>query len=980
MPPFAGDRFGRPHDHSPTTESEMPRSVRPTGLRRRSGAALAAAMLVAVPALPTALVAQGRDTLTGRDDRAFTFFAEGPYARGVPRPDSVVGVPIGVRNWQFHEQERALLAIAQAAPGRVVVEEIGRTAEGRPMRLYLVSSARNIQRLAQIRTDLARLADPRGATDADLAAVAARTPAVVWINESVHGNESPGFDAAPATLYELAASEHPAIAQALENVLVVLNPSTNPDGHERFAVWHKSVAVGDADRGALEHDEPWSVQGRFNHYRFDMNRDLVAGTQLEVRALQRKMLEWWPMVSVDQHGHTVNYFFPPAARPVHQLLGSTASKWLEAFGQGNAAAFDRYGWMYFSRDQFDLFYPGYFDTWPSLLGATGMTYETDGGGWRGLAWRREDGTIVTHRDGIVKHHVAALATIRTAAARATERVRDFLGFRQEAVAEGRKGPMRAVVLVPGRDSARTADLVATLVRQGIEVRRTRGVASTRAHPYTEGSAAARRFDGVAYVVDLAQPQGRLARALLEPDAALDPVFAKTQVDKFRRNQRRGRNDRGEDYEFYDITAWSLPIAFGVEAWWTEDVPTGGELVTLAGDELVATGRAASLVPRGGVIGGQRATSAYLVAPDRVDAMRYALRLAKAGVTTAIATEPLDAGGRTWPRGTLVVRVARNDTTVHRAVADAAQGAGVEVMAVNSAFTSGGGQFGLGSGTLVPFVAPRVAMLADEGVSQTSFGATWWSFERRFGLPFTAVTFETLFRVLPTVNVLVVPDASPGALASRLGKGGADRIKTWMQGGGVLVTFGDATAWASQAEFTSAKAKEGDDAKAGDAKGDAKPAGDSAKARPRGAPPAAAASGADAAIADMGPTASATAAPNAFQYIPGLLADVVLDRTHWLATGVESQRITTLFGGGVVLAPSKEGANVGVFAPTGTLVRAGFSWPGNTEPLLRGSTFLVAESHGRGAFVGFLADPLFRGWWRSLDRLVLNAVVLGPSLK
>ena len=944
----------------------------------RPGSFTALALAVASFVAPIVAHGQQRDTLVGRDDRAFTFFAEGPYRRTVPRPDSVIGVPIGQRNWQFHEQEQALLAIARAAGDRVRVEEIGRTAEGRPMRLYLVSSPRNIERLDRIRADLARLADPRGASEAELAAVAARTPAVVWINESVHGNESPGFDAAPATLYELAASENAAVTGALANVLVVLNPSTNPDGHERFAVWHKSVAVGDADRAALEHDEPWSVQGRFNHYRFDMNRDLIAGTQLEVRALQAKMLEWWPMVSVDQHGHTVNYFFPPAARPVHRLLGTTAAKWLEAMGKGNAEAFDRYGWMYFSRDQFDLYYPGYFDTWPSLLGATGMTYETDGGGWRGLAWRREDGTIVTHRDGVVKHHVTALATIRTTAARAAERVRDWLGFRQEAIAEGRKGPMRAVVLVPGRDTVRALDLVATLVRQGIEVRRVADFASARAHPYGEGSAAARRF-ATAWVVDLAQPQGRLARAVLEPDATLDPEFAKAQREKFFRNQRRGKAERGEDYEFYDITAWSLPYAFGVEAWWTEDAPAGGEPVRLAG-EVRLDGRTAGYAPQGGVEGGRRATSAYLVAPERVDAMRYALALAKAGVVAAIATEPLDAAGRTWPRGTIVVRVARNDTTVHRAVAEAAQAAGVVAVPANSAFTSQGGQFGLGSGTLVPFVAPKVAMLADEGVSQPSFGATWWSFERRFGLPFTAVTYETLGRALATVNVLVIPDASPGALASRLGKGTTERLKTWMQQGGILVTFGDATGWALQAELTTAKARDGSEEK-GDAKGE-KSAGDSAKATTRrgavaGAPPA---DDAAQATAEMGPAASPSATPNAPQYIPGLIADVVLDRTHWLATGVESARLPVLYAGDLVLAPSREGSNVATFAPTGTLIRAGFSWPGVTERTLRGSTYLVAESMGRGAYVGFLGDPLFRGWWRSLDRLVLNAIVLGPSLR
>src|SRR5690606_1968875 len=128
------------------------------------------------------------------------------------------------------------------------------------------------------------------------------------------------------------------------------------------------------------------------------------------------------------HGMVDQYFFPPAALPVNEHIGAPAAKWLDAIGRGNAEAFDRHGWLYYVRDVFDLFYPGYWDTWPSLTGATGMTYETDGGGWKGILWRRDDGTLLSLRDGVSKHHVAALATVATTAARADERVRDYVTF------------------------------------------------------------------------------------------------------------------------------------------------------------------------------------------------------------------------------------------------------------------------------------------------------------------------------------------------------------------------------------------------------------------------------------------------------------------------------------------------------------------------------------------------------------------------
>ncbi|HEX4936320.1 MAG TPA: M14 family zinc carboxypeptidase, partial [Gemmatimonadaceae bacterium] len=342
----------------------------------------------------------------------------------------VLGYPLGDWNTQYAQQERVLLGIADAAKDRVRVEQFATTSERRPMRLYIVSSPENIARLDAIRADLDRLADPRGASDAELAAIAARTPAVVWYSGSVHGNESPGFETSMQLLYQLAASEEPATVAALRNAIVIINPSSNPDGHERFSVWYNSINVANPDPQSQEHREPWSIQGRFNHYRFDMNRDLIAVTQREVQGITRAMQRWHPMVTVDLHGHTPSYFFPPAARPVNQHIGGEGAKWMDIIGRANAAAFDRYGWMYFTRSDFDLYYPGYYDTWPSLNGAIGMTYETDGGGHRGIFWRRPDGTILSFRDGIAKHWVASMATLEATAARAQDRVRDYLKFRQ----------------------------------------------------------------------------------------------------------------------------------------------------------------------------------------------------------------------------------------------------------------------------------------------------------------------------------------------------------------------------------------------------------------------------------------------------------------------------------------------------------------------------------------------------------------------
>jgi hypothetical protein len=359
---------------------------------------------------------------------------------------------------------------------------------------------------------------------------------------------------------------------------------------------------------------------------------------------------------------------------------------------GNATAFDRYGWGYFSRDAFDLYYPGYWDSWPSLNGAAGMTFETDGG--PALLKRRDDGTLLSLRDGIAKHFVASMATFETTAARSTERVRDYLRFRQDAVAAGRAGRFRQVVIVPGDDPGRAAELVASLLRAGVEVQRVAGAfTARRAHSYRDaGAVGERRVSAGAYVVDMAQPQGRLARAVLELDPALDPIFARTQQEKLRRNAQRGRRESAEEYEFYDITAWSLPVAFGVEAYWTEDAVSGGERLRLPdfptdryADAPTALQSASSpLRVPGGVTAGQRAQSAYLFEPSSNGSSRLAYHLLDRGFAVAVAGQPVEAGGRQWPRGSFIVRVGRNDSTVHAAIDQLARESGVVVAAANSA--------------------------------------------------------------------------------------------------------------------------------------------------------------------------------------------------------------------------------------------------------------------------------------------------------
>jgi hypothetical protein len=880
----------------------------------------------------------------------FDWYGRGPYRAAVPRPDSLLGYALGSRHTMYHQQQQVLDRMMAAAPDRVRTEVIGHTAEGKALRLVIISAPENLARLDAIRGDLNALADPRRTSRAEAAAIASRTPAVALLSHSIHGNEPAGFEAVMQTAWQLLASEEPATLEILRGVVTILNPTMNPDGHERFAAWYNSVGVGADDPAALEQTEPWSVWGRFNHYRFDMNRDVLALSQLETRAVAAAVLRWRPQVFVDLHSTTAQYFFPPPALPVNANLPASSFRWLERFGRGNADAFDRFGWQYFVRDVFDLYYPGYWDSWPALNGATGMTYESDGG--PELRLRKADGTVTTFADGIARHFVASLATLETLARGREEKLRDYYEFRASAMTEAAGDRFRRVVFTDEGDPGRALALARLLARHGLEVTRTTApLTSTTARDYLGGGPARRVFPAGSYVVDIAQPQARLARALLEPTPALDSAFARRQLDRFERNRRRGEASRREGYEFYDVTAWSLALSFGVRAWWTEDTPAvAGEPVTLD-----------TPPPTGGVSG--RARSAYVWPGGQEASARLAMSLLGEGFTVGVSTETFRADGATWTRGAYVARVQRNPDAIHERIAALAERAHVRVTAVQSAFPDSG-QFGVGSGAVVPLRKPRVLLAAGDGVSQTSFGDVRFYFERELEYPVVPIEVGALNRVdIWDYNVLVLPSGSGSRMVEQLG--GADRLKRWVQEGGAIIALGGAVSFLTHRDLAlSTVGVVGQPAEGNDARPAPR---DTARADTTLSP-----------TAQPGPPLVSPTAPGMGrpEPVPGFIGRATLDRTHWLTLGYERDRIAVP-ASGTFLTPSRRGDNPVVFVGEQPVL-SGFVWPGNTERLMTGSVWAAVENVGRGRVVTFAENPLFRAFWRGTAGLFVNAVLLGPG--
>ncbi len=886
-------------------------------------------------------------------DGTFDFYASGQYRQDVPTPDAVLGYPVGSWHTTYGRMETYLAALAASAPDRVRVFDYGTSIERRVMHLVAISSAANMARLDDIRGAHQALADPRRTDGSRARALAESTPVSVWLNAANDGNESAAFEAAIQLAYQLAAGEDARTRELRDGAVVLINLAHNPESHERFVAWYNAFVMGDGDPDGLEHRAPWGMNTNNNHYQIDLNRDALGLTQTETRAVTAEMQRWRPQIFVDLHGQTTQTFFPPPATPVMPFYPASYEAWTERIGAANAEAFDRLGWSYYVRDVFDLYYPGYWDTYPALHGAIGMTYETDGGGGKGVRWRRDDGTILTFADGIARHFVASLQTIDTAVRNRAGLLRDFYGHFAAGMEAGRSGDLRTVVWVPGDRPERAARLATTLLRHGIEVSRTTGTATVTGTSYMGGSRARVSVPAGAYVVDLAQPGGTLARTLLAPDIPMPEEFADEQLARWARDVRRAVDREG--FEFYDVTAWNLVLAAGLDGWWSGDrVTASATPLSLPDGMAKAAGdwRTDVAWDRGGGVTG-RARSAYVWPAGGLGSYRLLARLLDEGFNVAVSELPLVVDGADHPRGSFIARVGRNPEALHDRLAALAAEAGVVVSAAQSAFPSRGFT-GTGSNATRSLTRPRVAVLAGEGVGITSFGAVWFHLERRIGQPFTALRATDLARTdLEKFDVIILPSGGYGRI---LGEDGTAGLAEWVRRGGLAIGWGASASFLTGEPFgaTYEAAEElSEDSVA------------AIREAIEGAAPGTL----------LPPAVSPDASPAAELAVPGAFLRARLDRTHWLTIGHEDDALPVLMRS-PALALSEGGANPVVFAEGEDLVVSGFTWPENTQRAYGGRAYATVDYVGSGTIVRFAEEPIYRLVFDGPAGLLMNAIYLG----
>jgi len=489
--------------------------------------------------------------------KAFEFWPGATYDSKIPTLHQILGYDPGDKVTNHAGLLRYLEALSSAAPTHLKVFDYGESWEGRKLIYAAIGSEANIRKLAEIKNAIQRVADPRKTPEADARKLIAALPAVVWLSYGVHGNEISSPDAALLTAYHLLAARNDKIVdEVLSKVVVLIDPTQNPDGRDRFVNYFEQARglTPDASPSAAEHNEPWPG-GRVNHYLFDLNRDWIGLTQPEILNQVKALREWLPLVYVDLHemGADATYFFTPESDPYNPHLTPNQRTSLTLFGKNNSKWFDKYGFDYFTREEYDAFYPGYGASWPFYYGALSMTYEQ--ASVRGLVVRRSDETLLTFRDTVRHHFVASISTLETAAVNREKLLNDFYAYRVSAIEEGGKEPVKEYILPRGRDASATDKLAGILMEHGIEVNRAKAPFKSGEKEYAAGT----------YVVPMAQPAKRFIRTLLDPETKMDDKFVAAE---------EARRKLKERTEIYDVTAWSLPLLFNVEAIASSTVSTG----------------------------------------------------------------------------------------------------------------------------------------------------------------------------------------------------------------------------------------------------------------------------------------------------------------------------------------------------------------------------------------------------------------------
>ncbi|MEE8169285.1 MAG: M14 family metallopeptidase [Phycisphaerae bacterium] len=909
------------------------------------------------------------------------FFEEASYDPAVSTPQAILNHTVGQRPAASAAVRSCFERWATQSP-RLILAEHGRSHEDRPLYHAVITDPRNHARLDDIRAGAAMLADPRGVDPAELDRLTKELPGIIWLGFGIHGDEISSTDAAVALAFHLIAARDDDVGRLLDELVILIDPNMNPDGRERFLkqIEQSAGRVANFDIQSIQHGGHWPW-GRGNHYLFDMNRDWLAAVQPETRGRRRAILSWHPQVLVDSHemGPLETYAFYPAREPFNPYLSASVQKWWPVFAGDQGGAFDRFGWSYYTREWMDMWYPGYTDGWSILHGAIGLLYEQ--AGVDGSGARQRAGTVLTYREAVHHHVVSAMATIETHRANRQAIAADFVAEKRTA-AEGRRPDAGRVLLIQtDRHPMRARMLLDNLHEQGadIEIAEAEFTAAGVTDRF-RNRAEERTFATGTALVRMRQPSA----ALIGAAADFDPRMTADFLREERRELERRRPSR-----MFDVSAWSLPLAYDVSAFWADDCPT------------VAS---RSYESRTGVTGQLvNADASYGFVLDGHDdaVLPVVTGLLRRGVKIRFAEKPFQAAGRDFDRGGFLIRRGDNGTDLIGALEELARSHAVTIQGVDSGRSSGAGP-DLGAERFRLLERPRVAVVARGPIAANSYGHVWHELDVWLGLDMSGLDAHRLGRAdLRRYNVLIIPDGNAAALTALI-KASATPLRDWVRGGGTLIAMGGSAAALTDPELKlsgarlrrnvldklddyrlALKLEQTDTAATLDPADLYEDAGDDdatstapatqANGDPEDSKP-------DAADAPDDKSKERLKQQDAWarRFAPqGVLLRGLVDTEAWITAGCGDELPVFVAGDRAFLTMPPVATPIRLAARE-RLRLSGLLWPEAAERLAD-SAYLAVERTGRGQIILFSTEPTYRGIFRASARLLVNAVLLGPGV-
>jgi len=779
----------------------------------------------------------------------------------------------------------------------------GKTYEKRPLTLAFVSSEANMKKLVMLRMDQLRSARMIEGESSQ------NDIAIVWLSYNVHGNESVSTEVSMQTLFELVDPDNKKSKEWLKNTVVIIDPCINPDGRERYVNWfmQKSNTPYNKNPDAIEHHEPWP-RGRPNHYLFDLNRDWAWATQIETRNRLAIYNKWMPHIHVDFHEMGVNssYYFAPAAKPYHEVITKFQRDFQQVVGQNHAKYFDEKGWLYFTKEQYDLFYPSYGDTYPTYNGAIGMTYEQGGSGAAGLGVKTKEGGELTLKDRISHHLTTGLSTIEIASLNASKLNQEFVTYFRNA-SEKPMGNIKSYLIKNNGDD-KVESLIELLDMHHIKYGSPKSGSSVKGFSYHKNKGVKVTTDKNDLVISSYQPKSNLVKALFEPQSKLNDSLT------------------------YDITAWSLPYARGLDAYALEE-KLGYETyqkVEKKTDSLQIS-----------------SPYAYISKWNSVEDVAYLSALLKQKVKVRFSTQDFSIEGNQYLAGSLIITRAGNDQlkNLDSLVLETAKKLDRTVIAVKTGMVSSGSDFG--SDKVSYLKPPKIAILSGSNVSSLNFGAIWHFFEQQVGYELNVIDHSYFSRIdLGKYNVLVL---ASGNYSRILDKSQLKKLEYWIERGGKLVVLGSAiSVFASSDDFEIAKYENKEMEKKAKNRRDS--------------------------IRKVNQLESYDLKERNYlsNMVQGGVFKTTLDHTHPLGYGYKDHYYT--LKNSVIRYPYlKNGYNVSVIEDKSSKV-SGFVGK-NVIDSMDSSLVYGIETKGRGTIVYMVDDPLFRSFWENGKLLFSNAIFM-----